>query len=178
MQKLDINFFQQDVLIVAPQLVGKFLVRKFADGTIIRNRITETEAYRGEEDLACHAKKGRTPRTEVLYMEGGTIYVYLIYGMYWLINFVTGPAEHPQAALIRGIEGMYGPGRLTRHLDIDKSFNKQNITTAENIWVENDDLVIAYNSNPRIGVDYAGSWAKMPWRFTMIEDKPIKKGGL
>ena len=168
MPKLNTEFFKQDVLIVAPQLIGKILVRRFEDGTVLRSRITETEAYRGEEDLACHARKGRTPRTEVLYMEGGTIYVYLIYGMYWLINFVTGPSDHPQAALIRGVEEIYGPGRLTRHLGIDKSFNKDHIAESDRIWVENDGYPVKYSSKPRIGVPYAGDWAEMPWRFTLL----------
>lgn len=176
MLKLDVSFFKQDVLVVAPQLIGKILVRQFEDGTVVKYRITETEAYRGEEDLACHASKGRTPRTEVLYMEAGTIYVYLIYGMYWLINFVTGASGQPQAALIRGLEGMYGPGRLTRHLKIDKTFNKEKITASSRLWVEDDGFAPSYSSRPRIGVDYAANWKDMPWRFTLVSDIITKKG--
>jgi len=88
--RLSPDFFLRDVLEVAPALIGKLLVRQFDDGRIERYRITEVEAYRGAEDLACHASKGRTPRTEIMFQEGGTVYVYLIYGMYWLLNLVTG----------------------------------------------------------------------------------------
>lgn len=94
MKKLGENFFARDVLEVAPDLVGKILVSKIKDEEI-RVRITETEAYRGEEDTACHAHKGRTKRTEVLYAKSGLIYVYLCYGMHWLMNIVTGEKNQP-----------------------------------------------------------------------------------
>ena len=97
----DREFFRRDVLCVAPDLVGRILVRRLPDGTLLRARITETEAYRGEQDTACHASRGRTQRTEVLYHDGGTIYVYLCYGMHWMLNIVTGHADEPQAVLIR-----------------------------------------------------------------------------
>ena len=103
--KLDAEFFQRDVLEVAPDLVGKILVRQFDNGLVLRSRITETEAYRGMEDLHCHASKGRTLRTEVMFHSGALIYVYLIYGMYWMMNFVAGENNNPQLALIRGLEG-------------------------------------------------------------------------
>lgn len=99
--KLDASFFNRDVLEVAPDLLGCTLVRDFGNGNIQRFTITELEAYRGEEDLACHASKGRTPRTEIMYHTGGYIYVYLIYGMYWMLNLVTGSNDEPQAVLIR-----------------------------------------------------------------------------
>ena len=103
MRRLGESFFIRDVLDVAPELLGKILVIK-KDSSIIQFPITEVEAYRGEEDLACHASKGRTSRTEIMYHQGGVIYVYLIYGMYWMLNFVTGGANQPQAVLIRGIK--------------------------------------------------------------------------
>ena len=84
------NFFSRDVLAVAPDLIGKILVRSFENGIAERFIITEVEAYRGAEDMACHASKGRTARTDVMYHQGGLVYVYLIYGMYWMLNFVTG----------------------------------------------------------------------------------------
>ena len=90
--KLSSDFFERDALEVAPMLVGKILVRKNGD-EIIKVRIIETEAYRGEEDKACHASKGRTQRTELLYSKGGTIYVYLCYGMHWLANVITGDID-------------------------------------------------------------------------------------
>ena len=96
MKLQDREFFRRDVLCVAPELVGRILVRRLPDGTLLRARITETEAYRGEQDTACHASRGRTRRTEVLYHDGGTIYVYLCYGMHWMLNIVTGhDVEHP-----------------------------------------------------------------------------------
>ena len=108
---LEKSFFERDVLEVAPELVGKILVTNI-DGVERRLMITETEAYRGEEDTACHASKGRTNRTDVLYREAGTIYVYLCYGMHWLINIVTGEKDEPQAVLIRACEGNFnGPGK-------------------------------------------------------------------
>ena len=107
----------------ARALVGKILVRRLPDGRVIRARITETEAYFGESDTACHACHGRTQRTQVLYRPAGTIYVYLCYGIHWMLNLVTGPEDDPQAVLIRGVEGASGPGRVTKYLSIDKSLN-------------------------------------------------------
>jgi len=168
MTKLDTEFFLRDVLEVAPCLIGKILVRQFADGSTFRYRITETEAYRGTEDLACHASKGRTERTEVMFHSGALIYVYLIYGMYWMINFVTGENDNPQAALIRGLEGIYGPGKITRHLQIDKSFYGEDMSVSTRIWVEKDNFTAIYSEKPRIGIDYAGEWRQKPWRYTLI----------
>jgi len=88
MNRLNIDFYKQDALIVAEKLLGKILVRRLDDGSERHYKITETEAYLGEDDKACHASKGRTPRTEIMYFEGGNIYVYLIYGMYWMLNRV------------------------------------------------------------------------------------------
>ena len=128
MKLQDREFFRRDVLCVAPELVGRILVRRLPDGTLLRARITETEAYRGEQDTACHASRGRTRRTEVLYHDGGTIYVYLCYGMHWMLNIVTGHADEPQAVLIRACaDGANGPGKLTRRLQIDKAFNDGDI---------------------------------------------------
>lgn len=167
-KKLDPAFFIRDVLDVAPQLLGKIIVRRFPDGTLLRHRITETEAYRGEEDLACHASKGRTKRTDILYHGGGRVYVYLIYGMYQMLNFVTAPENIPQAVLIRGIEGFTGPGKVTRHLQIDKSFYGEELWISERIWVEDDGFHPAHiRTGPRVGVDYAGEWKDKPWRFMM-----------
>ena len=131
--KLGYDFFNRDALDVAPQLVGKVLVRKTEDGEI-RERIAETEAYRGEEDTACHASKGRTKRTEILYGESGIIYVYLCYGMHWLINIVTGDEDDPQAVLIRACVEAPGPGRLTKKLGITGEYRK--ILENPAIWLE------------------------------------------
>jgi DNA-3-methyladenine glycosylase len=160
------EFFDRDVLDVAPDLVGKIIVRKFEDGSFMRFRITQTEAYRGEEDKACHAHKGRTPRTDVMYQQPGTIYIYLIYGMYWMLNFVCEKENIPQAVLIRAVEGFDGPGKLTKAMQIDKSFNYQSICNNNRIMLFDDlyqpEIIVA----PRIGIDYAGKeWAEKPWRF-------------
>src|ERR1035437_5614795 len=101
MNKLNIDFYKQDAITVAKKLLGKILVRIYEDGTMQRYRIIGTEAYLGEEDLACHASKGRTARTEIMYADGGCLYVYLIYGMYWMLNVVPGPKTNHQLELIR-----------------------------------------------------------------------------
>ena len=159
------DFFLRDVLEVAPDLIGKVLVRCFDDGRIERYRIVETEAYRGIEDLACHASKGRTSRTEVMFQEGGTVYVYLIYGMYWLLNLVTGNEGVASAVLIRGIEGCSGPGRVGRKLQLDKSFYVENILNSSRLWVEDAEPVAEIKTSKRIGIGYAGEWANKLWRF-------------
>lgn len=163
----DENLFSRDVLEVAPWILGKHLVRKFDDGTIIRLPITEVEAYRGEEDLACHASKGKTPRNQVMYESGGLLYLYFIYGMYWMLNIVTGEKDNPQAILIRGIEGFNGPGKLTRKLELDKKFYGTNICISPQIWLEDPGIIAKYQTTPRIGIDYAGDWKLKPWRFLL-----------
>ena len=168
MQKLSSDFFQRDVLTVAPELLGKILVRQFDDGRIERYRITEVEAYRGEEDLACHAAKGgRTSRTEIMYHAGGRIYIYLIYGMYWMLNFVTGTENEPQAILVRGVETVSGPGRVGRKLALDRSFYGEELPSPR-IWVENSNEKPQYQTTPRIGIGYAGEWEKKEWRFVTL----------
>ncbi len=157
-------FFQRDVLIIAPELLGKILVRRFENGEVFRSRITEVEAYRGEEDKACHACKGRTKRTEVLYHSGGKIYVYLIYGMYWMLNIVTGEENMPQAVLIRGIENVSGPGRIGRKLQLDAGFYAEKLPSCR-IWIEDDGNLPDYKTSPRIGIDYAEEWKDKAWRF-------------
>ena len=164
-ERLSLEFYVRDVLVVAPELLGKPLVRQFADGSQKQYMITEVEAYRGAEDLACHAAKGRTPRTEVMFQEGGKVYVYLIYGMYWLLNLVTGEEGYPSAVLIRGIDGFSGPGRLGRELQLDKSFYGENLQASPRLWVENAKPVTEYKTSKRIGIGYAGEWANKMWRF-------------
>lgn len=165
-KKLDLEFYQRDGLIVAQDLVGKILVRVSPDGKVSRYRILETEAYMGVDDLACHASKGRTKRTEVMYNCGGLIYVYLIYGMYWMLNIVTGDKDEPQAVLIRVLDsGLNGPGKLTRKLEIDKSFYGESIVTSDRIWIEDDGDMPEITLKKRVGIDYAGEWADKLWRF-------------
>ncbi len=165
-KRLHRSFYIRDVLDVAPELIGKILVVKTVNGMVRRFMITETEAYRGMEDLACHASKGKTSRTGVMFEQGGLLYVYFVYGMYWMLNIVAGEKENPQAALIRGIEDFNGPGKLTRELGIDRSFNGEDLTISDRIWVEDVAINPPFKSGPRIGIDYAGDiWKHKPWRF-------------
>lgn len=161
----DRAFFERDVLEVAPTLLGKFLCRVLDNGEFLQYRITETEAYDGNGDLACHASKGRTNRTEIMFHEGGLIYVYLIYGMYWMLNIVTGKVNQPQAVLIRGLEQCYGPGRLTRALKIDKSFYGEDLCHSQRLWIADDNTTHEMMAGKRIGIDYAGDWKHKEWRY-------------
>lgn len=165
-KRLQAHFFTRDVLEVAPDLLAKILVVKSHGTGEKRYVITDTEAYRGPEDLACHASKGRTARTEIMYHAGGKLYVYLIYGMYWMLNIVTGAENNPQAVLIRGVESCSGPGRVSRLLGIDRSFYGEDITTSERIGIEDAGIIPVYKTGPRIGIDYAGPyWMSRPWRY-------------
>lgn len=164
--RLTNSFFQREVTEVAPDLLGKILVRRFEDGTIHKFKITETEAYRGGEDKACHANKGLTARTKVMFDAGGLVYVYLIYGMYWMLNFVTGETGDSSAVLIRGVEGISGPGRVGRALQLDKTFYGENLAASERIWIEDTGEKPQFITTPRVGINYAGEpWISKPWRF-------------
>ncbi len=169
MKKLGIEFYRQDAVIVAEKLLGKILVRRWDDGSETRYRITETEAYLGEEDKACHASKGRTPRTEIMYSEGGKVYVYLIYGMYWMLNVVTGNENQPQAVLIRGIDKIIGSGKVGRELKMYKSFYGEDLLSSDRIWIEDAPEIREFTTAARIGIDYAGDeWRDKPWRFMLV----------
>ncbi len=166
--KLGEEFFHRDCLDVAPDLIGKVIVRVLDNGEEIRVRITETEAYRGTEDKACHASKGRTARTELLYGKSGVIYVYLCYGIHWLMNVITGEQEQPQGVLFRAGEGCIGPARLTKRIQVDKSFNGGSFTDHSRIWIEDDGMKPEIRTDRRVGIDYAGEeWAAKPWRFIL-----------
>lgn len=160
------EFFHRDALEAAPELVGKILVRTFDDGTEIRERIAETEVYRGEEDLGCHASKGRTKRTELLFGESGVIYVYLCYGMHWLMNVITGEVDQPQGVLFRAGAVHDGPAKLTKYLGIDGSFNGESFCGNPRIRIEDDGFRPQIITAPRVGIDYAGDyWKSMEWRY-------------
>jgi DNA-3-methyladenine glycosylase len=169
MSKLKANFYSRDVLEVAPELLGKLLILSH-QGKFSEYIITEVEAYRGTEDLACHASKGRTKRTEIMYHKGGALYIYLIYGMYWMLNVVTGGVNIPQAVLIRGIKDCKGPGRLTKKLNIDNSYYGENLVNSNRIWIEDNGVKPKYITTPRIGIEYAGEiWKNKPWRYLIPE---------
>ncbi|GMV43675.1 MAG: putative 3-methyladenine DNA glycosylase [Myxococcales bacterium] len=164
-------FYEQDPLVVARELLGMVLVHR-VDGAERAGRIVETEAYRGEEDLACHASAGRTRRNAPMYGPAGHAYVYFIYGMHEMFNVVTWPEGMPSAVLVRalepvaGVSGTHGPGRLTRAMGIDRSCNGEDLR-GDRLFIlvgqrVGDDAV---EQTPRIGVDYAGEWAALPWRF-------------
>ncbi|MDF2556907.1 MAG: hypothetical protein K0R71_735 [Bacillales bacterium] len=166
MKRLDFDYFKQDVLDVAPDLIGKMLVRKMENGKILRHRIMETEAYRGEIDTACHARAGKTKRTKPLYKQGGITYIYLCYGIHHLLNVVTGAAEEPQAVLIRAVEGFNGPGKLTKALKIDITLNEVDLFHSDVLWIEDDGYKPHYIATKRIGIDYATEFYRnIEWRF-------------
>jgi DNA-3-methyladenine glycosylase len=197
--KLGRNFFARDTLAVAKELLGKVLVRKVGK-KIVKARITETEAYVGEEDQACHARFGRTKRNAPMYGEAGHAYVYLCYGIHELFNIVTQQKGCPEAVLIRKVEliisknnrrnlhfeydrtqsaydtcgeegtGTLGPGNLTKYLKITRELNGEDLTKSEKLWITTDGGGIKKHrirSAERIGISYAGEWAKKKWRFCL-----------
>jgi DNA-3-methyladenine glycosylase len=174
MSRVDRKFFIADAVTIAGLLPGMDLVIESGEKSG-KYRITETEAYLGESDRACHASRGKTPRTEPMYLEGGHLYVYFVYGMHWMLNVVTGPVNHPQAVLIRGVSQYPGPGLVTRGLGIDGSFNREDLVSSERIWIEETGYRPELITGPRVGINYAGEpWISMPWRF-LIRNKKGKK---
>lgn len=161
MARLPYEFYHRPCDAVARDLVGKVIVHGGK-----RLRISETEIYWGENDTACHAHKGRTKRTEVLWADAGTIYVYLCYGMHWLLNIVTGDAEDPQAVLIRACAEAPGPGRLTKALGITGDYNRQSILTTPDLWIEDDGTRFEIEQDTRVGIGYASQedQARL-WRY-------------
>ena len=159
--KLPYEFYHRPCLEVAHDLVGKVLV--CGDKHL---RISETEAYVGESDTACHAHKGRTKRTEVLYAEAGTVYVYLCYGIHWLLNIVTGEENEPEAVLIRACCEAAGPGKLTKALGITGEFNRQHICRQEELYIEDDGFRCEIATDKRVGIGYAAQEDQDKlWRF-------------
>jgi DNA-3-methyladenine glycosylase len=179
--RLDRNAFNRPTLAVARDLLGKFIVRSDG-GRKIEAMITETEAYKGPRDRASHAHGGRrTARVEPLYGDGGTVYVYLVYGIHWLLNFSTAGREMPEGVLVRGVLAepagerklIAGPGKVSRHLGIDKKLDGADVTGSKQIWIEDRGFQVPARSirkGPRVGIDYAGPyWAARPWRFWIDE---------
>ena len=167
------SFFNRSTLDVACELMGKQLCRKMEDGSIIRLRVNEAEAYDGPEDKACHAHKGKTPRNAVMFGPGGIWYVYICYGMHWMLNVVTGPLDYPAAVLLRGAGDVIGPGRLTKALTVDRQFDGAKVARASKLWFEDDGIELsdsAIERTPRIGIGYAGGkWVSAPYRFVVRE---------
>ena len=170
---LNVDFFSRPALVVARELIGKHLVRRMGRREWA-GVITETEAYIGPHDLACHGSKGRTARTEVMFGPAGCWYVYFIYGIHWMLNIVTDEVDHPAAVLIRGVGSCNGPAKLTKALSIDKSLNGLAAVKRSGLWIEDRGVQISrrcVRRTPRIGVDYAGIWATKPYRFVI--DPPL-----
>jgi DNA-3-methyladenine glycosylase len=191
--KITRPFYEQSTVQVARQLLGKYLVRKNFDGKTV-GRIVETEAYVGPKDLACHASRGRTARTEVMFGAAGHAYVYFIYGMYYCLNIVTEAADHPSAVLIRALEPVEGielmesrrrtenqrnlasgPGKLCQAFAIDKSLNGADVCRSV-IYVEDrGEPPPKIFATPRVGVEYAGKWKDKPWRFLIRGNEFVSK---
>lgn len=194
--KLPTSFYRRDdVVWIARNLLGKILCSRI-EGTYTSGRITETEAYCGRNDKACHANNGtRTDRTETMYRPGGVAYVYLCYGIHHLFNVVTNVKGKADAVLIRAIEPVdgkkamlkhrdmdeikpsltAGPGRLTQALGITTDFDGCNLCGPK-IWIEDRGFTVAdsqIQASPRIGVEYAGDHAERPWRLFLKNSRWI-----
>jgi DNA-3-methyladenine glycosylase len=170
-QKLPRSFFRRPATELAHALIGKILVRRI-HGKAFQARVVETEAYLGPHDLASHASKGRTRRTEVLFGPAGRAYVYLIYGMYQMLNVVAGDLGEAQAVLIRAAKplngwkaDLSGPGRLTRAFQITRSHYGRDLTGAQLFFLDDPAYQARVVTAKRIGIDYAGKWKDAPLRF-------------
>lgn len=168
------EFFDRSSVVVARDLLGKYLVRR-VDSKTEASKIVETESYEGLEDKASHASLGQTARNAPMFSRAGTIYVYFTYGMHWMLNIVCGKSGHPAAVLIRGIEGCIGPARLTKKLNIDKNLNGKMLGKESGLWVidktnktDRTDTRLKIMRTPRVGVVYAGPvWSKKLYRFIL-----------
>lgn len=161
------HFFKRPAPEVAPDLLGKFLVRE-RYGKNVSVIITETEAYHGLKDKASHAARGLTMRNKIMFGPAGRWYVYFIYGSHWMLNISTGKVGEPSAVLLRGVIGYNGPGKLTKYLHIDNKLNSLTASKKSSLWIEDLKIIklTPIKKGPRIGVDYAGPiWSKKPYRF-------------
>ena len=191
-------FFERSVHEVARDLLGMIVVRTLSDAAgrcaRLAGRIVEVEAYDGPRDLACHASRGRTGRTDVMFGEAGHAYIYLIYGMHRCLNVVTGPTDYPAAVLVRALEPIEGvermapgrasaariasgPGRLTRALGIDLSMNRADLCVPGPIVIESGAPILEREvvRGARIGVEYAGAWARKPWRLGVLASPALSR---
>lgn len=173
-QKLNRQFFSDSALIVAKEILGKYIVRVWRGRKII-GKIVEVEAYYTARDRASHAFGGKvTKRNQAEYLVGGHVYIYLVYGMHWQFNISTGPTGHPECLLVRAVEPVQGfadregsgPGKFCRVFKLDKSFYGEDLTKSKRLWLEDNPERVKIKRGPRIGIDYAGPyWSKIPWRY-------------
>jgi len=193
-KKLSRKFYLVDGITLAKKLLGKYIVRKFNSRKLI-GKIVETEAYMGPEDKASHSYGGKiTQRNQAEYLEGGHIYIYLCYGMYWQLNITANKNGKPECVLIRAVEPINsnsklkiknvkllrkltsGPGKLCKWMKLNKSFNKEDLTKSKRIWIEDRGEKIKSSQiirAKRIGIDYAGNfWKNKLWRF-YIKNNPF-----
>lgn len=193
--KLAQSFYQrQNVVLIAKELIGKVLVTS-VNGLLTSGVIVETEAYSYRE-RGCHAHRGITERNKVMFEPGGVAYVYLCYGIHQMMNVVTNKENRAEAVLIRALQPLEGldvmrhrmsvktenritsgPGKLTKALGIDRKQNGQSLGGSE-IWIENRNIKVAKGrimALPRIGIDYAGEDARLPWRFTLSGSEWVSK---
>ena len=171
---LDAAFYRRPVLEVARDLLGRTLCRRLDDGTVLRGRLVEVEAYAGEADRASHARFGPTRRNRLMWEPGGLAYVYLVYGMHHCLNIVTDRAGSPSAVLLRAAEpprdtSASGPGRLTRAFGVDLAQDGLSFAQGETLWLEPGEPVSdrQVKRTRRIGVEYAAAWANRRLRFAV-----------
>ena len=182
------SFYTRETLLVARKLLGKYIVRRIRNQTLVA-KIVETEAYIGPEDRAAHSYNWKvTPRNIAEYDEGGHIYIYLCYGMYWQFNITTSTFGKPECVLIRALEPVKklkspikqiknltnGPGKLCKWLKLDKSFYGEDLVDSRRVWLEEGEAIRPSQviKAKRIGIDYAGVWKNKLWRF-YIKDSPF-----
>jgi DNA-3-methyladenine glycosylase len=174
LRRLPRSFYTRDTLEVARDLLGRLLCRRLTGGKVLCGRIVEVEAYDGPDDRASHAHRGRTPRNAPMFEGGGVSYVYLIYGMHHCLNVVTGESGYPAAVLLRASEppledrSASGPGRLCRAFEIDRALDRASLLGDE-LWLATGRPVAdrEVKRTGRIGVDYAGIWARRRYRFVI-----------
>ena len=201
---LELAWFTRPTCVVAADLIGKVLCRQLTDSDgqqkTLRMRISETEAYIGQDDPACHSHAGtRTARTEIMYEQGGVFYVYLTYGVHHMLNLISGSVESPESVLIRAgfltddsdrlIEEQQlstdkqlthpkqfaGPGKLTKRLQIDRDLYGKSISPSSEVWIEDDNCQPPVSVRPRIGIDYAGDAKDWLLRYIWTDHPSLSK---
>ena len=183
MNRLARAFYARPCLEVAVELLGMHVARRQPDGSLRVGRIVETEAYCGPDDQASHARRGPTPRAKIMFGPPGVAYVYLVYGMQHCLNVVCDKDGFPAAILIRAVEPVEnvalatdGPGRLCKALGITTRDNGLDLVDGDALWLEDRGMPAKrVAATPRVGVDYAGSWAEKPWRFVDAESRFLSR---